>query len=194
MQRSRGERGRLELFFAFDDPCSAVAVLDLCERLASRPVEIVAVPVIGRGIAGDPAVGLKRDYALADAGRLAKRSGLTLSRGVPLTASDTAFLATWVAGAAPGPARLDFTGAALRRLWFETDGRVAEDAYRELWRERIAGDPRPDAAAVAAGEKRMARRGPYETPAAWVAGRWYFAHDRPAQICEWLDVLGWAPR
>jgi hypothetical protein len=37
----------------------------------------------------------------------------------------------------------------------------------------------------------MARRGPYETPAAWVAGRWYFAHDRAVQICDWLDELGW---
>ncbi len=38
----------------------------------------------------------------------------------------------------------------------------------------------------------MSRRGPYETPAAWVAGRWFFAQDRPQQIADWLDQLGWS--
>jgi 2-hydroxychromene-2-carboxylate isomerase len=187
-------RERLELFIAFDDPCSAVAALDLSDRLSGRPVEIVPMPVIARGIAGDPAVGQKRSYAVADARRLARRAGLTLAREAPLAAADAAFLAEWVAAAEPDPALLAFTVAALRRLWFERDGPIERGAFIELWREHIGSEPRPDGAAVRAAEKRMARRGPYETPAAWVAGRWYFAHDRPGQICEWLDELGWAPR
>jgi 2-hydroxychromene-2-carboxylate isomerase len=190
-RRRNGAPGRLELFLAFDDPCSAVAALDLAERLARREVDVVPVPVVHRGIAGDPAVALKRDYAVLDARRLAGRSGLRLSREVPLPAEQTAFLAEWIAAAEPGPALLAFTTAALRRLWFETDGRVESGEYLELWRGYMHADPQPAPAAVARCEKRMARRGPYETPAAWVAGRWYFAHDRPTQICEWLDELGW---
>jgi 2-hydroxychromene-2-carboxylate isomerase len=193
-RRRRGRRERLELFFAFDDPCSAVAVLDLAARLARRPVDVVLMPVVERGIEGDPAVALKRDYAITDARRLARRGGLVLSRESPVRAADGAFLAEWVAGGEPGGALLDFTTAALRRLWFETSAVIDRDAYLDLWREHMHCDPSPDSNAVRACEKRMSRRGPYDTPAAWVAGRWYFAHDRAPQICEWLEVLGWAAR
>ena len=41
-------------------------------------------------------------------------------------------------------------------------------------------------------ERRMKRRGPYDTPAAVVGGRWYFAHDRAEQVADWVDELGWA--
>jgi 2-hydroxychromene-2-carboxylate isomerase len=190
----RGEREHLELFIAFDDPCSAVAVIDLSTRLAGRPVEIVPLPVISRGIEGDPAVGQKREYAITDARRLARRSGMTLARETPLRAADTAFLAEWVAAIRPGAESLAFTIAALRRLWFEGDGPVERNPFLDLWREHVGSEPRRDPAAVRATEKRMTRRGPYETPAAWIAGRWYFAHDRPGQICEWLDELGWPVR
>ena len=40
-------------------------------------------------------------------------------------------------------------------------------------------------------EKLMRRRRPYDTPAAWVHGQWFFAHDRLVQIGERLDSLGW---
>jgi 2-hydroxychromene-2-carboxylate isomerase len=193
-KRRKGEPERVELFFAFDDPCSAVAAIDLSARLAGRPVEIVPLPVIERGIEGDPAVGMKREYAIADARRLAKRNGLTLVREAPIPVADTAFLAEWVAAVKSGPAPLAFAIAALRGLWFEGDGPVERHAFLDLWREHVGSEPRRDPAAVRATEKRMARRGPYETPAAWIAGRWYFAHDRPGQICEWLDELGWEAR
>lgn len=197
-RRRRGGRATVELFFAFDDPCSAVAVIDLAERLAGRPVAVALKPVIRRGIRDDPAVEQKRDYAITDAVRLARRAGMTseLARRTPLPAADTAFLAEWLAGApaaAGDGGLLDFTTSALRRLWFETgDAPVERVPYAQLWRGRLKGEPHADPAAVTAVERRMSRRGPYETPAAWVAGRWYFAHDRPAQICEWLDELGWA--
>jgi 2-hydroxychromene-2-carboxylate isomerase len=194
-RRSAGGHGRVELFFAFDDPCSAVAVTDLATRLASRPVELVLLPVVRRGIEGDPAATLKRQYALADARRLARRGGLELGRREPLAPADTAFLAEWVAGATSGPVAgsplVGFCVAALRRLWFDGAASIEPSAYFELWREHTGFRPRPDAAAVQACESRMRRRGPYETPAAWVAGRWYFAQDRPEQICEWLQELGW---
>jgi 2-hydroxychromene-2-carboxylate isomerase len=193
-RRRRGRHERLELFIAFDDPCSAIAAIDLSARLAGRAVDIVPMPVIERGIEGDPAVGQKREYAVTDGRRLARRAGLTLARETPLRAADTAFLAEWVAAAGPNPALLAFTIAALRRLWFEGDGPVERHAFLDLWREHVGSEPRRDPAAVRAAEKRMSHRGPYETPAVWVAGRWYFAHDRPGQICEWLDELGWTPR
>jgi 2-hydroxychromene-2-carboxylate isomerase len=193
-RRRSGGRERVELFFAFDDPCSAVAVLDLAARLASRPVDLILMPVVKRGIAGAPAAALKRDYAITDARRLARRGGLALARQAPLDAAEGAFLAEWVAGGEPGAALLGFTTAAIRRLWFESATVPDPRSFLDLWQRHMQGDPAPDASAVRACERRMARRGPYDTPAAWVAGRWYFAHDRGPQICEWLDALGWAPR
>ena len=48
-----GRRGRVELYFAFDDPCSAVAVLDLAERLRTRRVDLLDAPGRSqRGIRG----------------------------------------------------------------------------------------------------------------------------------------------
>ena len=119
---------------------------------------------------------------------------MKLARETPLAAADCAFLAEWVAALRSGPAPLAFTIAALRRLWFESDGPIERNVFLDLWREHIGSEPRRDPAAVRAVERRMTRRGPYETPAAWIAGRWYFAHDRPGQICEWLDELGWPAR
>lgn len=193
-RRRSGRCGRVELFIAFDDPCSAVAAIDLSVRLAGRATEIVPLAVLERGIEGDPAVEQKREYAVTDARRLARRAGLTLAREAPIPAADTAFLAEWVAAVEPGPASLAFTVAALRHLWFEDDGPIERNVLLDLWREHVGSEPRRDRAAVRATEKQMARRGPYETPAAWIAGRWYFAHDRPVQICEWLDELGWESR
>lgn len=192
-RRALGRRGRVELYFAFDDPCSAVAVIDLAGRLAGRRITLDLRPVVERGIPGDPAVDAKRRFAVADARRLGRRSGLELTRGEPLAAATTAFLAEWVAAAPQGPAVEAFCVAALRRLWFETDGPVAAGDYATLWHECVGGAP-PLARkgdGVARNERRMRRRGPYDTPAAWVHGQWFFAHDRLAQIAERLDDLGW---
>lgn len=191
VRRRAGGRGRVELFFAFDDPCSAVAVPDLLDRMAGRAVEVALLPVVRRGIPGDPAVASKRAYAVLDASRLARRRGRELARRRPLAATDTAFLAEWVAGAEQGPGLAAFCRAALERLWLSDDRPVPGLELEALWREHVGGEPRRDGAALRRCEARMARRGPYETPAVWVAGRWYFAQDRPLQICEWLDALGW---
>jgi len=191
-RRRRGGRGEVELFFAFDDPCSAVAVIDLSARLAGREVQILLRPVVERGIPDDPAVEQKRRYAIDDARRLARRTGLVLARTEPLAAEQTRFLAEWAAGAPQGPALERFCVAAMRLLWFGGQGPLERGPLEELRGEHLAAAPAASGAqAVAANERLMRRRGPYDVPAAWVHGRWYFAHDRPAQIAEWLDELGW---
>jgi 2-hydroxychromene-2-carboxylate isomerase len=192
IERARGRRGAVELYFAFDDPCSAVALVDLAARLEGRAVDLVLAPVVRRGIPGDPAVEAKRRHALTDARRLARRLGLVLARDEPLAAADTAFLAGWVAGAPQGPALQRFCLEAVTRLWLAAPAAVEASAYATLWRVCLGAAPQEDAQAVAANERRMASRGPYDTPAAVVARQWTFAHDRPAQIAARLDELGWA--
>lgn len=192
-RRHLGRRGRVELFFAFDDPCSAIAVIDLAARVAGRDVQLVLKPVVRRGIGGDPAVDLKRRYAIDDARRLGRRAGLELSRSEPLTAGATAFLAEWAASAPQGLVLTRFCVEALRRLWFATDGPVDPAGYAAVWREQFGGDPPVAGGAdrLRGNERLMHRRGPYDTPAAWVHGQWFFAHDRLVQIGSRLDDLGW---
>jgi hypothetical protein len=166
LARAAGRRGRVEVYFAFDDAASAVAVPDLVERLASRRVDVVLLPVVRRGIAGDPAVQDKRRHALADA----RRRGLDATVEDP---GDVTHLARWAATGAPNDAVCD----ALRAVWrgepFPVDAPGGDEALRR-------------------NERRMRRRGPYDTPAAVVGGRWYFAHDRAEQVADWVDELGWA--
>jgi 2-hydroxychromene-2-carboxylate isomerase len=193
LRRRRGRHGEVELFFAFDDPCSTIALIDLCERTSGRAVQIVLRPVLRRGIPGDPAVEQKRRYAIDDARRLARRIGLELARGEPLAAEQTGFLAEWVAGASQSPALERFAVASMRRLWLEGAGPVEQAEHAAIWREQLGSvaSAAGGSEAVARNERLMKRRGPYDVPAAWVHGRWYFAHDRLAQIGEWLDELGW---
>ena len=193
-RRRAGHRASLEFFFAFDDPCSAVAVVDLVARTHGRAVDLLMMPVLRRGIPRDPAVQLKRSYAITDAGRLARRLGMELSRTEPISPASTAFLAEWVAAhRAPSPGLSSFCARAMRNVWFESDGPPSRPALESIWRDELGTEPPAgrQGAAVRWDEARMGRRGPYETPAVWVAGRWYFAQDRPGQIVEYLDLLGW---
>jgi hypothetical protein len=192
VRRKAGRRERVELFFAFDDPCSAVAVLDLSRRLGGREVQLVLTPVVQRGWPDDPATEAKRRYAIADARRLARsRLDLELGRSEPVPADEVAFLAEWVAGAQTDPAR--FIVPALRRLWLTGDAPVERGAYELLWHEAMGVAPDPNPQGVRAAEERMRRRnGPYDTPAAVIGRQWWFAHDRPAQIVERVEELGWA--
>jgi 2-hydroxychromene-2-carboxylate isomerase len=187
VRRALGRPGTVRLFVAFDDPSSAVAVLGLADRLATRRVELVIEPVVERGIPGDPAVEAKRRYAVVDAGRLAQRDGRSLSRTEPLDASETAFLATW---AATAPAA--FTVAAMRHLWFESDGPIRREPFVALWREHAGGEPPPDGPVFdRPSERSMRRRRLYDTPVAVLGGQWFFAHERLPQIEHALDDLGW---
>lgn len=192
-RRRLGRRGRLELFFAFDDPCSALALIDLSGRLAEREVMLLLRPVVHRGIPGDPAVEQKRRYAIEDARRLARRLGLTLARTEPLAAEETSFLAQWVSLAPQGPALQRFCLEAMRRLWLSSPGPVERAGLDALWIEQLGTAPVTlgGEEGVRRNERLMRRRRPYDVPAAWVHGQWFFAQDRPAQIAERLDELGW---
>lgn len=193
LRRALGRSGRVELFFAFDDPNSAVAVIDLAERLVDFDVLLILSPVVNRGIPDDPAVEDKRRFAITDARRLFKRAGLTLHRSEPIRPESTAFIAEWAASSLPGPALTKFCVAAMRQLWLTDDTEIDPVVFADLWREAFGHDPPADASpdAVRANERHMARRGPYDTPAVWVHGQWSFAHDRLPQIADRLDDLGW---
>ena len=194
--------GRVELYFAFDDPSSAVAALELDRRLGARSVALGMRPVVRRGIPGDPALEDKRIYALEDAARRARRIGLELTRTEPIEPAACAFLAEWVADAGRegqhgGASVRRFCIAALRALWFEREApELTPAGYGPLWETHVGGAPSTTGAraALARNERSMRLHWMYDTPAAWVHGRWYFAHDRPGQICEWLDELGWGER
>jgi 2-hydroxychromene-2-carboxylate isomerase len=186
--------GVVELYFAFDDPCSAFSVIDLSERLATRRVRPELRPVVRRGIPDDPAVADKRVYALTDAARLGARRELVLGRTEPIAAEVVAPFAAWVADAPQGLPLERFCVEAMRRLWYSGDGPLPLDHLARRWRELGLGEPGGDDAAVRSNERRMARRGPYDTPAAWVHGQWFFAQDRGPQICERLDALGFGAR
>ena len=193
VRRGLGRQGRVELFFAFDDPCSAVAVIDLAERLKGYEARLVLLPVVRRGIPDDPATRLKRLYAITDARRLGARSGLALTRGEPLDPDSVSFLAEWAAPARQGPALTGFCVEALRLLWFGSDGVVPRSELAAVWTRHMGAEPPLGSTsdAVRRNEVRMRGRGPYDTPAAWVHGHWFFAHDRLPQIAERLDELGW---
>jgi 2-hydroxychromene-2-carboxylate isomerase len=193
-RRRLARPGRVELFFAFDDPSSAVALIELGERTRRREVQLVLLPVVRRGILGDPAVGLKRSYAITDARRLAARSGLALTRSEPVEPDLVSFLAEWVSATPQSPALVEFCLQAIRELWFESRGPVPRVELGALWREQLGGEPPlgVTSSGVQSNERRMRRRGAYDTPAAWVHGQWFFAHDRLPQIEHRLDQLGWS--
>lgn len=172
-------------------------MIDLAERLVDFDVLVLWKPVVRRGIPGDPAVEAKREFAVTDARRLFKRSGLTMRRSRPIGPEETAFLAEWAASSLPGPALTKFCVAAMRQLWLVDEAGegagIDPQVYAELWLEAFGQDPPPAAGpdAVRANERAMKRRGLYDTPAAWVHGQWFFAHDRLPQIADRLDDLGW---
>lgn len=193
LRRGFGRAGCVELYFAFDDPESAVALVELARRLDGRDVELQMLPVVQRGIPEDPAVELKRRYAITDARRLAARYGLTLSRAEPLDPELVAPIAEWVGATPQSPALVDFCTAAMRELWFRGDGPVPLNELAGSWRKCLGQDPplAPGREPVRQNERAMRRRGPYDTPAAWVHGQWFFAHERLDQIEQRLDELGW---
>ena len=149
LRRALGGRGRVDLYFAFDDASSAVAVLDLVDRLDGRPIDLVLRPVVERGIPDDPAADDKRRHAIADARRLARRRLLTLRRVQPVSPATTAPLAAHAA-ALDDDARRTFSADALRRLWIDGDD--------------VGASAAADGEAVRANERAMVASGPYDTP------------------------------
>ncbi len=189
MRRARGGRGAIDLYVAFDDPYSAVAVLGLADRTAHRAADVRVHAVVARGIPDDPAVDAKRAYAVTDARRLSARDGVTFVRATTVDPAETSFLARWTVAAPDGAPRLSFVVAAMRRLWCE-DVPPTPDAYTDLFREHVGSEP-PLTSGDLPAEAVMRRRGFYDTPIAVVHGQWFFAHERLPAIEHRLDDLGW---
>ncbi len=136
-QRRTGRSGEVELYFAFDDPCSAVAVIDLAARMSGRPVDLLMKPVMQ---ARDTRATRRSSSSAAtprrrEAPRQAPGPGARAPE--PLRAGSTAFLAEWVAESAQRSRELTaFCARAMRHLWFETEGEPSREALRAIW---IAG-------------------------------------------------------
>lgn len=182
----------IELYFACDDPCAAIALPALAALCEARGVPLQLYPLIERGIAGDPAAEARALHAVRDADRLARRDGRRLSRHQPLSAADTAFLARWIEGLRGQPGMAAFAVAAIEQLWrVDGDAQPQPETFAALYR-RLTGNAAPTADAAAdaglvANAARLRRLGHWESPAARIGGEWFFAHERLAQIGECLD-------
>lgn len=188
MQRS------IDLFFAFDDPYAAIAFPGLINIAVSNKTALNLLPLIQRGIDGDPAAAQRSAHAITDSRRLAMRDGRTLIRNAPLSAKDCAFLALWTSAAAQHPKAQDFVAAALKQLWFANNDVPTPEAYAALYLAHI-GTPPPDIstdlqAMLTGNALRLKQLGHWESPAVRVAGEWYLAHERLEQINAHLRALG----
>ncbi|MGH8461384.1 MAG: hypothetical protein ACRESS_07240 [Stenotrophobium sp.] len=195
-RRALGRRPRIELYFAYDDPYSTIALPGLIEIARRHNSELRLYPLIERGIAGDPAAAQRARHAVADSRRLGLRDSRELRRREPLHAQDCAFLAVWTAAAHDHPGVNAFATAALTQLWFGSDGPPARDQYRALHQAHFGTAP-PDARtefaeALARNATRLRRLGHWESPAARIDRQWFFAHERLAQIDTCLQALAGA--
>lgn len=185
---------RLELYFAFDDPYAAVALPGLLRLIEKRPVQLQLYPLVQRGIDQDPAAEARAREAVHDAARLLRRQQLVLRRTSPLPPETVAFLAEWCEAARGDPAMPAFAAAALQVLWLRSEGAVQTSDFALLHQavlKRAAPASTPQLhGAVQANQRRLLRKGHWESPALWLAGEWFFAHERLALIAERLDELG----
>jgi 2-hydroxychromene-2-carboxylate isomerase len=191
-----GQPPSVELYIAFDDPYSALALVQLAPILRRRGIVLALYPLVERGISEDPDLSLRKTYAIQDSRRLARRAGLVLRRSAPISPHQVAFLAEWTEAARGSPGMEAFAVAAMNRLWL-TDGSEALRSEYALLYETIMLRRSPDSSTalrkrLVSSTKRLRRKGHYETPAARVAGEWFFAHERIPQMETRFDELGWA--
>ena len=170
IRRARGQRACIELFFAYDDPYSAIALPGLMAIARQRNAELQIYPLIERGIAGDPAAAQRRKHALVDSRRLALRTGRKFSREQPLAADDCAFLAAWTEAARGHAGMAAFAAAALEQLWCNSNNVPAPEDFQNLYRQRI-GLQAPErtpaiTAALSRNTARLQRLGHLESPTA----------------------------
>jgi 2-hydroxychromene-2-carboxylate isomerase len=195
LRQAAGRHGRVELYFAFDDPYSAVALPALAALFRRRPVELSLYPLLERGISNDPAAAQRLIHTLTDSRRLAARQGKVLSRTAPLRAEDTRFLAEWAESLRGTPAMNAFATGAIEQLWFNSSTHPAAEHYAALYQSLAGRLPPAESAPVndrlAANSRRLLRKGHWESPAAWLEGEWFFAHERLDVIADRLDELGW---
>jgi len=193
LRRALGGRIRVELYFAFDDPYAAIALPGLLRLVEGRPVQLLLYPLLQRGIEQDPAAEARRQYAVVDADRLAQRASLRLARRAPLAAADCAFLAAWTEAARGNAAMPAFAAAALSALWLDSAGAVPRDACLQLHRTILGNEPPAEEAPwlgrLEQNTRRLHAKGHWESPAARIAGEWFFAHERLPQIAALLQRL-----
>lgn len=182
---------RVELYFAYDDPYAALALPGLLRLTQERGLRLHLYPLLERGIPDDPAAQQRRQYALIDAGRLLQRSDAHLVRRQVLAAAECAFLAVWSEAARDNPAVAAFAASAVEELWLHSGGPVRREAYAQMHRRILQCEPPHDTApwqqALSDNTRRLRARGHWESPAAWVDGEWFFAHERLPQIAACLD-------
>jgi 2-hydroxychromene-2-carboxylate isomerase len=189
-----GGRPTIELFFAFDDPYAAIGLPGLIRIAETRKAHLKLLPIITRGIDGDPAAEQRAVHAITDSRRLAQRDGRSLRRSAPLSAHDCEFLAAWAIAAELSPGCNAFVAAALEKLWFGSDDAPKPEHHIALYQQHIGLAPPAVSSAhssqLANHNKRLHKLGHWESPVARVAGEWYFAHERLQQIDERLGALG----
>ncbi len=194
LRRMLGLPQTIELFFAFDDPYAAIGLPGLIKIADAHKAQLKLLPLITRGIDGDPAAQQRSAHAITDSHRLAQRDGRTLRRNAPVPAHDAAFLAAWTVAAGQHPQRNAFVAAALEKLWFGSDAPPVPENYAALYQAHI-GAPAPVANAsheeqLTGNSKRLHQLGHWESPVARVGGEWFFAHERLQQIDARLSAMG----
>ncbi|TXI83709.1 MAG: hypothetical protein E6Q40_10620 [Cupriavidus sp.] len=194
LRRRFGLRPAIELFFAFDDPYAAIGLPGLIRIAEARKADLKLRPLVARGIDGDPAAAQRAVHAITDSRRLAQRDGRSLRRAAPLSSAACAFLAAWTVAAESSPGCNAFVAAALEKLWFASDDAPTPESYAPLYASHIGSAPPPVSethdAELAANRQRLLKLGHWESPAAHVAGEWFFAHERLQQIDARLAALG----
>lgn len=183
----------IELYFAFDDPYTAVAlpaVIDLARR---HGVALSLYPVGNHGIVGDPDLPLRREASIVDAARLLRRHGRVLRHRPPIEPDAVRFLAAWTESARVSGTEAAFAAAAVASIWESADPLSVTGPLRSVYERVVNAPPPADRGpfdqAVARNEKRLRARGHWETPAARIAGEWFFAHERVEQMNELLTDL-----
>jgi len=196
VKRALSRPARVELYFAFDDPYAAVAMRPLREVVLRHEAELSLFPLLDRGMPDDPAWDQREHYAIVDARRLARRTGRVLRRTAPIPPEKLDYLARFTQSIKDERKKAAFAEVALEEVWLgERTPEPSElrKVFRRIVGEDAPGHFRECAAldgALVRNHERLARRGHWESPACWVEGEWFFAHERIAQIDELLAKGG----
>lgn len=191
--RIRRRAPRAELYVAFDDPYSALA-LETVRDLRSAPhVDFEIYPVVRRGVAGDSNSELRRAYSLRDAKRLATRRGRPIVRDELISPERVAELAYWTEAAREQGRHEELCVALLERLWFRGKSLPDFGELYALYRQIVGSNPPKNLLRyrlqVRKNETRLLRRGHWDSPSLLLEGKWYFAHERGEQIRQQLEEL-----
>jgi 2-hydroxychromene-2-carboxylate isomerase len=184
---------RIERYFAFDDPYSAVALPSMIDLAQRHGVTLAVYPVVTRGIVGDPDLSLRIAASIVDATRLLRRTGATLGHQAPIAPDDVRFVAAWTEAARASGREITFAAEAVAALWNNGAPASQSESLRAIY-QRVAGSPPPTERvafdqAVLRNETSLRSRGHWETPAARIAGEWFFAHERVEQMSALLAEL-----